>query len=380
MSDSAVDSSLTEPNEVELLRTIFTYIAQISNERDLDNLLILLADMGRDLVTADRCTVWLVDVESGMLWSKVAHGLDRISIPKGIGIAGHVFGSGKAFITNDPYNESLFDKEVDEKTGYITRSIIALPIFDSEGTVIGAFQAINKMTKQGAFSEVDQEHLLLAATYVGKELESAILQEEIETTQKELIFTLAEAGEMRLKETGNHVKRVAEYSKTLALHYGLKKQEAELLKLASPMHDIGKIAIPDSILLKPGKLDGDEWNTMQTHAQLGYDLLKQSKRRIFKAASIVARQHHERWGGGGYPRNLKGDSIHPFGRITAVADIFDALGSDRCYKKAWELDRIIDLFKGERGKQFEPELLDAFLDNLKEFVAIRDEYKDEQFT
>ena len=368
-----------EPNEAQLLRTIFDFIARISNERNIDGLLVLLADMGRDLVAADRCTVWLLDKKRAVLWSKVSHGMGRISIPKKVGIAGHVVTSGKPFITNDPYNESLFDSAVDEKTGYLTRNIIALPIVDSEGEVIGAFQAINKMTEQGAFSETDTEHLLLAATYVGKELESAILQEEIETTQKELIFTLAEAGEMRSKETGNHVKRVAEYSKTLALLCGLKTNVAELLKLASPMHDIGKIAIPDSILLKPGKLDKEEWEIMKTHAQLGYDLLKLSKRRIFKASSIVAREHHERWDGSGYPRKLKGKSIHAFGRITAVADAFDALGSDRCYKKAWDLDRIIDLFKEEREKQFDPTVLDAFLEHLDEFLKIRDTYKDAQF-
>ncbi len=379
MSDSTTNGFLSEPTDANLLRTIFGYVARISIERDIDSLLILLADMGRDLVVADRCTVWLVDNENEVLWSKVAHGLDRISIPKNAGVAGHVVTSGKPFITNDPYSESLFDRDVDNKTGYKTRNIVALPIIDSEGVVIGAFQAINKMTERGVFSETDTERLLLAATYVGKELESAILQEEIETTQKELIFTLAEAGEMRSKETGSHVKRVAEYSKTLALLSGLKKSDAVLLKLASPMHDIGKIAIPDSILLKPGKLDEEEWRIMQTHSQLGYDLLKQSKRRVFKASSIVARDHHERWGGGGYPHNLKGKSIHVFGRITAIADAFDALGSDRCYKKAWELGRIVDLLKEERGKQFDPQLVDAFLDNLKKFVAIRDEYNDEQF-
>ncbi len=321
-----------EPSDHELLHTIFRYIPQIAKERNLDRLIVLLADLGRDLITADRCTVWLIDDESDTLWSKVAHGLDRIVIPKKAGIAGRVAMTGEAIITNDPYNYECFDKKVDIKTGYKTRSIIALPIQDSEGKAIGVFQAVNKLTLSGRFSETDMEHLLLAATYTGKQLESALLQEEIEATQKEIIFTLAETGEMRSKETGNHVKRVAEYSKILATQYGLDEIEIELLRTASPLHDIGKIAIPDSILLKPGKLTADEREIMQSHANLGFHMLGHSERRILKSAATIAHEHHEKWNGDGYPRRIDGEDIHVFGRITAVADAFDALGSDRCYK------------------------------------------------
>jgi HD-GYP domain-containing protein (c-di-GMP phosphodiesterase class II) len=366
-----------EPTDHELLHTIFRYIPQIAKERNLDRLIVLLADLGRDLITADRCTVWLIDEESETLWSKVAHGVDRIVISKTAGIAGRVAMTGEAIITNDPYNYECFDKEVDIKTGYKTRSILSLPIQDSEGKAIGVFQAVNKLTQSGDFSETDMEHLLLAATYTGKQLESALLQEEIEATQKEIIFTLAETGEMRSKETGNHVKRVAEYSKILGTKYGLDEIEVELLRTASPLHDIGKIAIPDGILLKPGKLTGDEREIMQSHAGLGYHMLEHSERRILKSAATIAHEHHEKWNGDGYPRQLDGEDIHVFGRITAVADVFDALGSDRCYKQAWKEDRIIKLFESERGKHFDPELTDAFLDNFQEFLDVRDTYRDE---
>jgi signal transduction protein with GAF and PtsI domain len=243
-----------EPSDQKLLHTIFDYIPKIAKERDLDRLLILLADMGRDLIISDRCTVWLVDNDNNTLWSKVAHGVDRISIKKDHGIAGNVFVSGSPLIINDPYNDSRFDQHVDMKTGYKTKSIIALPIQDSNGETIGVFQAVNKMTKLAKFSEKDLEHLLLAATYTGRQLEAALLQDEIEKTQKEIIFTLAETGEMRSKETGYHVKRVSEYSHFLGVKYGLTEIESELLLSASPLHDIGKIAIPDEVLLKPGKL------------------------------------------------------------------------------------------------------------------------------
>jgi len=202
------------------------------------------------------------------------------------------------------------------------------------------------------------------------------LHQELEDTQKEIIYKMGEIGETRSKETGNHVKRVAEYSKLLALLYGMDEKEAELLKQASPMHDIGKVGIPDSVLKKPGKLDAIEWEVMQTHAELGYEMLKHSSRPILKAAATVAGEHHEKYNGKGYPNGLSGEEIHIYGRITAIADVFDALGSDRCYKKAWELDRIIELFKEERGEQFDPKLIDLFLENLDKFLEIRESLKD----
>jgi HD-GYP domain-containing protein (c-di-GMP phosphodiesterase class II) len=202
------------------------------------------------------------------------------------------------------------------------------------------------------------------------------LNNEIENTQKEVVFTMGSIGESRSKETGNHVKRVAEYSKLLALYYGLDDKEAEMLKQASPMHDIGKVAIPDAILNKPGRFDEFERKIMDTHAVLGYEMLKHSNRLLLKTAATVAYEHHEKWDGSGYPRNLSGENIHIYGRITALADVFDALGSDRCYKKAWDDEKIFKLFKEEKGKHFDPKLIDIFFDNLDEFLKIRDSLKD----
>ncbi len=202
------------------------------------------------------------------------------------------------------------------------------------------------------------------------------LNREIEDTQKEVVFTMGAIGEARSKETGNHVRRVAEYSKILALGYGLEKEDAEMLRLASPMHDIGKIAIPDAILQKPASLSDQERAIMNTHAQLGHDMLKRSERPLLKMAAIVSYEHHEKWDGSGYPNALKGEEIDIYGRITALADVFDALGSKRVYKEAWELDDILSLFKEERGKHFDPKLVDIFFDNLDEFLAVRDRFTD----
>ena len=199
---------------------------------------------------------------------------------------------------------------------------------------------------------------------------------EIEDTQKEVIFTMGAIGESRSKETANHVRRVAAYSELLAKKYPLSEHNVKILKEASPMHDIGKVGIPDSILKKPALLDAQEWKIMKTHAQLGYEMLKHSKREILKTASIVAYEHHEKWDGSGYPRGLKEEEIHIFGRITALADVFDALGSNRCYKRAWPLDKLLKLFKEERGKHFEPKLVDILFENLDDFLAIQKKYKD----
>ncbi len=344
----------------ELLQVIFKYVVQIANERDVEKLLIFLADMGRDLVSADRCTVWLIDKQNKILWSKVAHGVDRIVIPLSAGIAGYVAKTGEGVVINDAYSDPRFDQQVDRETGYHTRNILALPIEDSNGEIMGVYQAINKMTASKKFTQKDEEHLLLAASYTSKQLEAFTLQEEIKQTQREIILTLAETGEMRSKETGNHVKRVARYSEIIGKAYGLSSEEINLLKDSSPMHDIGKIAIPDSILLKNGPLTDDERETMKNHTTLGYEMLKHSERELLKAAAIVACQHHEKWDGTGYPNGIKGDSIHLFGRITAIADVFDALICKRVYKSAWPITKIEDLFHEERGRHFDPALVDIF--------------------
>ena len=200
--------------------------------------------------------------------------------------------------------------------------------------------------------------------------------EDIINTQKEIIYTMGEIAETRSKETGNHVKRVAEYSKILALKLGLHVEEAEMLKLASPMHDVGKVGIPDNILNKPGKLTPEEFEIMKNHAQLGYDMLKHSNKPILQAAAIVAYGHHEKYNGKGYPNATKGEDIHIYARITAVADVFDALGSDRCYKKAWDDEKIWNLFREESGEHFDPKVIDIFFENLDEILEFRDTHKD----
>ena len=248
------------------------------------------------------------------------------------------------------FHQILKNKSKDNETYWINVTII--PIKNDKDIIIEYMWIINDLT------------------------ELFNLNEEIQSTQKEIIYKMGEIGETRSKETGNHVKRVAEYSELLALLYGLDEKEVNILLVASPMHDIGKVGISDAILKKPAKLTVEEFDIMKEHSIIGYNILKDSKRDILKAAAIVAKEHHEKYDGSGYPFGLKGEEIHIYGRITALADVFDALGSERCYKEVWEDEKIFQLFKDEKGKHFDPKLVDLFFDNLDKFLQIRGRYKD----
>lgn len=230
---------------------------------------------------------------------------------------------------------------------------------------------------KGSKLESTDHHLLSYFSHnIAIAYENIRLRELMRDSQRELSYILGEAVEKRSKETGSYVKRVANYSHLLAVKCGLSEYEAEVIKLASPLHDLGKIAIPDHILNKPGKHDAAEWAIMLQHAELGYQILQHSTNEILQMGAIIAHQHHEKWNGKGYPQGLSGHNIHIAGRITALADVFDALGSDRCYKKAWPLEQIIELIRTERGQQFDPALVDILLNNLEAFLAIRDAYPD----
>lgn len=365
-----------EPGANEILEMIFTYLTEVSSLREYNDILMVLVNMGRALTFSDRCTVWVVDEEKQEIWTKVAHGIEAIRLPIDSGIVGYSITTGKKIIIDDVYLDDRFNSEIDKKTGYRSKSMMVIPMFDNDNDIIGAFQVINHKGEKGIFDTRDMERLMLASTYAAETFVSARLINEIEDTQKEVVFTMGAIGESRSKETGNHVKRVAEYSKILGLACGMDIKEAELLKQASPMHDIGKIAIPDSVLKKPGRFNDEERAIMDTHAELGFSMIKNSDRPLLQAASIVAYEHHEKWNGSGYPRKLKGEDIHIYGRITALADVFDALGSDRVYKKAWDNERIFKLFKEERGEHFDPKLIDLFFENLDEILAVREHFQD----
>ncbi len=208
-----------------------------------------------------------------------------------------------------------------------------------------------------------------------KNFELLALNDEIGDTLKETIFTMGVVEEQRSKETADHTKRVTEYCNILATKRGLPKHDIEMITAAAPLHDIGKLGIPDAILMKPGKLTDEEFSIIQNHPGIGYAMLLHSKRDILKAGSIIAHQHHEKWDGSGYPQGLSGADIHIYGRIVALADVFDALTSDRVYRKAMPDKEVLDLIRREKGQHFDPILVDIFFEELEAFMAIKESYR-----
>lgn len=201
---------------------------------------------------------------------------------------------------------------------------------------------------------------------------------EIRDRERELIFRISRAAEFRDPETGAHIQRMAHYSRIIASGLDLDAAAQKLILEASPMHDVGKIGIPDYILLKPGKLTFEEFEVMKGHARLGHELLKDSHSEIIRAGAQIAIAHHEKYDGSGYPHGLKGKDIPLFGRIVAVADVFDALTSERPYKKAWALEDALHFLEEGRGKHFDPLCVEAFISGWSEVIAIRQRFRDEE--
>ncbi|GGA72601.1 metal-dependent phosphohydrolase [Neiella marina] len=200
------------------------------------------------------------------------------------------------------------------------------------------------------------------------------LDREVIDTQRELLTILGEVIEVRSHETRNHVIRVAKVSYFLGAKLGLPEETLKMLEAASPMHDVGKIGIPENILNKPGQLTDDEYQIMRTHAQIGHNILHNSDRALLKTACIIAHQHHEYWDGSGYPQGLKGDEIDLLARITTLADIYDAISSDRCYKDAWPEEDVLHYILEQRGKIFDPKLVDIFIANIDDIRSLRNQY------
>ena len=251
-----------------------------------------------------------------------------------------------------------------------------------KGVFVGYFQ-LNAAREDAIYisssrplSDDDAALIKLFLQNVSIAYENALLREEIEGTQRDIVYILGESIETRSKESAQHVRRVAEYCRLIALGIGLPPVEADMLHLAAPLHDFGKIGIPDHILHKPGKLDEDEWETMKMHAQVGSDMLGKSKRGILQAAAMLAGKHHEKWDGSGYPNGLKGLDIHVYGRIGAIADVFDALGSSRCYKEPWPIEEIIAYLTAQRGLHFDPAMVDWVLNNMAMMLEVRGQFQD----
>ncbi len=361
--------------ELEKRQTLLSRFGRlIAAETRLDGLLTIIAEEVRHILAADRCSVFLVDPYKNELWTKVALGMDEkiLRIPMGQGIAGFVAKTGSAVNIRDAYRDTRFTQDLDRITGYQTRSVLAVPLKGRDGRAVGVFEVLNK--GKGAFTDEDEGLLRILATMAASFIENATLYDDLRRSHLETIYRMALVAEFRdQKDTGRHLRRMSRFSGILAATMGLSYQESEDIRYASPLHDIGKVAIPDSILRKPGKLEADEYEEMKRHTIYGSQMLANAESRLLRLASKIAIAHHEHFDGSGYPYGLKGEAIPVEARIVSVADVFDALVSKRVYKGAWTVDDARSYIKGQEGKLFDPEVINCLFKSFDDVLAAMEE-------
>ena len=346
----------------------------VAAETHLDSLLTIIAEEVRNILSADRCSVFLVDPYKGELWTKIALGMEEkiLRIPLGQGIAGFVAKTGSAVNIRDAYKDTRFAQDLDRITGYQTRSVLAVPLRGRDGKSLGVFEVLNK--SKGQFNEEDEGLLRILATMAGTFIENATLYEDLRRSHLETIYRMALVAEYRDQEdTGRHLRRMSRFSGILAQGIGLSFQEAEDIRYAAPLHDIGKVAIPDSILRKPAKLTVEEFEEMKKHTIYGAKMLQNAESRLLRLAAKVAVGHHEFFDGTGYPYGLKGDQISIEARVVTVADVFDALSSKRVYKGEWTVEDALKYIEERAGKQFDPKVVVALREKFADILQAREE-------
>ncbi len=346
----------------------------VAAETHLDGLLTIIAEEVRNILSADRCSVFLVDPYKGELWTKIALGMEEkiLRIPLGQGIAGFVAKTGSAVNIRDAYKDSRFAQDLDRITGYQTRTVLAVPLRGRDGKALGIFEVLNK--SRGAFTEEDEGLLRILATMAATFIENATLYDDLRRSHLETIYRMALVAEYRDQEdTGRHLRRMSRFSGILAQGMGLTFAEAEDIRYAAPLHDIGKVAIPDAILRKPAKLTPEEFEEMKKHTVYGSKMLANAESRLLRLAAKIAVGHHEWWDGSGYPYSLKGDQISLEARIVTVADVFDALSSKRVYKGEWTVENALQYIEERAGKQFDPRVVTVLRDKFADILQARDE-------
>jgi putative two-component system response regulator len=259
-----------------------------------------------------------------------------------------------------------FDLGID---GYISKTA-------ARASIIAMVRAHLKVKQLNDQMKEHQENLETQVALRTAQLNQAL--EQLRNASLDTVYKLTSASEYRDTETGAHIRRMSHYSAVIAQKMGLKDKTVEALLYAAPMHDIGKIGIPDKILLKPGKLSAGEWEIMKKHTTIGADILKGSNINFIRMGETIALSHHEKWDGSGYPYGLKGRKIPLVGRITAIADVFDALTSKRSYKEAFSIERSHEIIRQERGKHFDPDVVDAFFQVQDAIIQIKESNQEDQ--
>jgi len=384
---------------IENIQKLIDIGIALSSIHNLDKLLDLILSTAQTLTNADSGSIYLVEKDKlifkasrsntyftrwGEEKTKKIFKNFEMPVTKN-SIAGYVA------LTLQPLNipdvrkipsecEYHYNPTLDKKYNYETISMLVTPLLNNNNKIIGVLQLINSIqeNKIVPFTEEHQKITLYFSSQAAVAIQNAKLTDELKNAHLDTILRLASATEIRDKETANHLKRVSHYSRIIAKNLGFSKEDVELIFLASPMHDIGKVGIPDSILLKPGKLTPEERKIMEKHTIIGAIILKDSPVEILVKSRIISLTHHEKFDGTGYPRGLKGKEIPIEGRIIAVADVYDALSSKRYYKDAFPEEKVIKILQENRGTHFDPEILDVFLKNMNEVKIIRETYIDKE--
>ncbi|MBN1542362.1 GAF domain-containing protein [candidate division KSB1 bacterium] len=345
--------------EHEKLKILLNITRNISRELDLNNLLKLIMDEVKSVLQCDRCTVFVLNRESDELWSRVAHGEKEIRFPSHLGIAGYVATSGQVLNIPDAYADERFNPNIDKKTGYRTRTIIAVPMRNKLGEIIGVFQALNKLG--GPFTEDDEELLDAISSIAATQIENAQLYAEQKKTFDSFVETLATTIDARDPLTAGHSRRIALYADQIAQVVHLDDSERQVLRTAALLHDYGKIAVREAILTKDGKLTPDEFKHIQDHPHYTRSILEKINfSRELKQVPIIAASHHEKLDGSGYPDGLSEREIPKLGKILAVVDVFDALTSKRHYRDRMNLKQVLDILSEGGGTHFDDFFLAAF--------------------
>jgi hypothetical protein len=386
----------SQPLHEKLSGLVRTGIA-LNSVRDLDSLLQLVVDEAMNLCSADAGTLYLA--HEGALQFHIARnrtlearigrdGVDnlfqRFVLPiSEASMAGFCALTGQTLNFPDMHNlpagtRFVHNKALDHRTGYDTRSQLTIPMHDRHGQCVGVLQLINAIGSEGPVPFDGEDEMLLKAfaSQAGISVQNAQLDEMLRKSHQETLFRLSSAAEYRDRETSNHIKRMSHYARLVAHRIGLSPSKVDDVFHAAPMHDVGKLGIPDSILHKPGALDPDERKIMESHALIGSRILEGSDVHVVQLASVVALTHHEKWDGSGYPRGIAGRHIPLEGRIVALADVFDALSSRRCYKAAWPEDKVLSFLEEQKGKHFDPDLVDAMLASMASVREIMAQFQD----
>lgn len=369
----------SEHNLEKLLKKIVTSGIQITHS-DAGSLYLKEGDFLKFIITDNRTLV------KRMGRKQFEESFKPFAIPLNKkSIAGYVAVTGKALNIPDVYRirntEYSYNTSFDQKNNYRNKSILAVPLINKDEEIIGVLQLFNKISATGrivSYRSYDEEIVFSLASQAAVAIENAILHDDIKEAHFDSIIQLSMANEFRDNETGYHVKRVTFYCEAIARAMGFDETFVENLKYASALHDIGKIGIPDNILKKAGRLTVEEFEVMKKHALIGARILGDSKYPILQLAKKVALSHHEKWDGTGYPNGLKEDAIDIGGRITTLADVFDALSNERVYKPAIPLDTTFEMIREGRGKHFDPDVVDAFFKIQDEIVKIYNKYKEQE--